>query len=86
MNSYFKNKKRCGSMCMTKIKDKLNINDFSYNDIETEVKNFLTNPTPLTIITGSSSHMIEKVENVVSLINPNYDLMNNGLRVWKEVA
>ena len=65
----------------------MNINDFGYNDIETEVETFITeNPTPLTIVTGSSDHMIEKVENVVKLHNPNYEVLNEGIRIWKEVA
>ena len=81
------NKHNWADMCMTKINDELNINDFSYNEIETEVKSFITkNPTPLTIITGSSDHMIEKVENVVSLHNPHYEVLSDGIRIWKEVA
>ena len=30
--------------------------------------------------------MIEKVENVVKDINPNYDVIDNGIRIWKAVA
>ena len=86
-NSKQMNKHNWSDMCMTKVNDKMNINDFGYNDIETEVETFITeNPTPLTIVTGSSDHMIEKVENVVKLHNPNYEVLNEGIRIWKEVA
>ena len=64
-----------------------NINDVGYKEIENEVENFIRrNPAPSTIITGSSNQMIEKVENVVKLHNPNYDIIDNGIRIWKEVA
>ena len=68
-------------------KNELNINDVGYQEIETKVEDFVKRtPAPLTIITGSSNHMIEKVENVVKLHNPNYDIVDNGIRIWKEVA
>ena len=86
-NNSFIEKRRTGSMCMTENKNKININDFSYNEIESEVETFITeNQTPLLIQTGSSNHMIEKVENVVSLYNPHYEVLNDGIRIWKEVA
>ena len=81
-----KQNRRMNNMCMTAQNNELNLNDVSYNDIEVEVEKFLNNPTPLTIVTGSSSHMIEKVENVVQLHNPYYNVLDNGIKVWKEVA
>ena len=86
-NSKFRDKNYVSSMCMSEVRNVININDFSYPEIETEVETFITeNQTPLLIQTGSSSHMIDKVENVVSLHNPNYEVLNDGIRIWKEVA
>jgi len=68
--------------------NKLELANINYNDIETEVGSFVLDMTSgtKTIVTGSSNHMIEKVENVVKDINPNYDVIDNGIRIWKAVA
>ena len=75
-------------MCMTNMNNKLELANINYNDIETEVGSFVLDMTSgtKTIVTGSSDHMIEKVENVVKDINPNYDVIDNGIRIWKAVA
>tara|TARA_R100001082_G_C4337400_1_gene148472 strand:+ start:319 stop:615 length:297 start_codon:yes stop_codon:yes gene_type:complete len=66
-------------------KYELNINDFSYPEIEKKVEEFVLEPHTgnKTIVTGSSSHMIEMVENVVKKFNPYYDVLEEGLRIFK---
>jgi hypothetical protein len=66
-------------------KYELNINDFSYPEIEKKVEDFVLEPHTgnKTIITGSSNHMIEMVENVVKKYNPYYDVLEEGLRIFK---
>ena len=59
---------------------------FNYNDIETEVGEFVLNPTPLNIITGSNQKIKNMIEDIVSTINPNYEFHSQGLRIFKEVA
>ena len=66
-------------------KYELNLSDFSYPEIEEKVMDFVLEPHTgnKTIITGSSSHMIEKVENVVKKFNPYYEVLVEGLRIFK---
>ncbi len=70
---------------LSKEKFEININDFSYPEIETKVEEFVLEPFKGTklIVTGSSHQMITKVENVVKTYNPFYDVLNNGIRIFK---
>ena len=71
---------------LEKAMKKININDFSYPEIETKVEEFVLEPFKGTklIVTGSSHQMITKVENVVKTYNPFYDVLNNGIRIFKD--